>query len=282
MEKHFYFKLLPEDVKKVYRENCKILSRVFEYLEDKYNYEEIGDINFLLFYSFIEIECALTIYVDDVGSVLDRVRTRMDKVEKTPEVLSFLNELYRLELIEKRRKMRLQRLIDRDFDTLTLTEKNDVAYELADSRNKEHSALAAQYFLKLYNETGNLYYYCIHTNMLYKAGEKEKALREYAKILAFPTGKRLENRGHFVSAIFQDKLDYYQNDRVMFRRIWEEAKANKYIKEEKHFPMAHGAILQVAEVSFDYGFYDICEEMIELMKKEKLAIPARIKEHYKI
>lgn len=64
--------------------------------------------------------------------------------------------------------------------------------------------------------------------------------------------------------------------------MWDEAKVNSYIQENKHFPLAYKSIIQVLEVSFNYEFYDICEEMIEIAKKEKLAIPNKIKEYYKL
>jgi len=44
--------------------------------------------------------------------------------------------------------------------------------------------------------------------------------------------------------------------------------------------MAHASIIQVSEISFNYEFYDICEEMIELMKVKKLQIPTRLKDYY--
>lgn len=282
MKKYFDTKLLSKEDKKVYRENSKVLSPVLKYLENKYDYDNIEDTNLLLFYSFIEIESALTIYVDDVGKALSKVRARMDKAEKTPPVVAFLTELKKIEAKEKRIRLRLERLMKMDYGTLTLREKIDVAYELADSKNKEHSALAAEYFLKLYNETSKLYYYCIYANMLYESGNKDKALIEYEKILAFPKDTRLENREHFTLNIYQDRLDYYKGDKDKFRAVWEEAKANSYIQQNSHFPMAYTSITQVAEMSFKYEFYDICEEMIGLMKVEKLAIPSKIKEYYNL
>lgn len=144
MKKFFEAKLLPVDVKMYYKENKKFLSKVLDFLWENYDFELIQDSNFVLFYSYIEIECAITIYVDDAGVTFKKVRRKIDKLPKTQSVLSFMAELERLEKLELRRCKRIEKLINLDFDLLELSDKVDVAYELSGSNSLAYKGIAAK------------------------------------------------------------------------------------------------------------------------------------------
>lgn len=281
MIKYFEEKSLPVDVKKYYKENKKLLSNVLDYLRDNYDFELIEDINFALFYSYIEIECATTIYVDDAGAAFQKVRCKIDKLPKTQSILSFIKELEKLERLELRRRKRLEKLMNLDFDSLELKEKKDVAYELSDSKELSDKGVAARYFLKIYNETKDIHFFCNYASTLYKSGDKEKAMEEYDEIIQLFKTEKYPNKGWVMRSIYADRMDYYKNDKKKFREIWDTAKADLYVREVPlAFPGYLGYVIEFAEISLNYGYFDICDELLDEIKKEKLPIPQNIKEHY--
>jgi len=281
LKKYFEEKLLSVDVKRYYKENKKSLSNVLDFLRHNYDFELIEDVNFMLFYSYIEIECATTIYVDDAGVTFEKIGRKIKKMPKTQRIFSFTVELEKLEKIELRRRKRLEKMLYLDFDSLELNEKKDVAYELSDSKNLTYKNIAAQYFLKIYNETKGIHYFCNYASTLYNSGNKEKALEEYEKIIQLFKTEKYPDKGWVMGNIYADRMDFFKNDKKKFREIWDAAKADIYVREvPSAFPGYLGYLVDFAEISLHYGYLDICDELLEKIKKEKLPVPQNIKEHY--
>ena len=128
MKKPFDEKALPLDVRKHYKENRNVPSNILAYLEEHYHDQQMENMQLALFFSFIEIEFATTVYVDEVGEVLKKARARLERFSDFPQVVSFLRELEKLEGLEKRRRNRLDKLLTMDFDSLDRSEKKGVAY----------------------------------------------------------------------------------------------------------------------------------------------------------
>ncbi|MEO3946252.1 hypothetical protein [Gorillibacterium sp. CAU 1737] len=238
------------------------------------------DVQLALYISFLEVECATTIYVDEVGDVLKKVRARLERFPEAPPVVSFLRELKKLESLKKRRRNRLDKLLAMDFDALQLSEKKDVAYELADSKKPEHKALGAQYFLRLYQETNDLHLFCNYASTLYGSGGKKQALEVYERIEELFRTEVYPSKGWVMLGIHADRMDFHKEDRHAFRAHWEAAKADPLLKEVTcEFPGYLGYVADFAEVGLKYGYLDLCDEMVALLKKEKLPIPPKVKEY---
>lgn len=282
MKKPFDEKALPVDVRKHYKENRKEPCNVLANLVEHYHDEQIMEnMQLALFFSFIEIECATTVYVDEVGEVLKKARARLERFIQFPQVVSFLRELVKLENLEKRRKNRLDKLLSMDFDSLELREKRDVAYELSDSKNTECKALAAQYFLKLHHETKELHHFCNYASSLYSSGQKIEAMNEYERIEELFKTETYPDKGWVMMKIHADRMDFFKEDRLAFRKHWESAKTDPYLKQVTlEFPGYLGYVNSFAEVSLEYGYLDICDELVPLFKKNKLPIPPVVKAHY--
>jgi len=281
LKKPFDEKTLPLDLRKHYKENRKVPCNILAYLEEHYHDEQMENMQLALFFSYIEIECATTVYVDEVGEVLKKARARLERFSESPQVVSFLRELEKLEGLEKRRRNRLNKLLTMDFDSLDLSEKKDVAYELADSKNTECKALAAQYFLKLYQETKNLHLFCNYASTLYRSGRKREAIEEYERIIELFKTEVYPNKGWVMMTIPADRMDFFKEDRLAFRKHWDSAKTDPYLKQVTgEFPGYLGYVTSFAEVSLQYGFLDICDELVTLLRKNKLPIPPKVKAHY--
>lgn len=279
MKKYFAEKLLPGDVKKYYKANKRSLSDVLRFLNDNYDLNLIEDENFVLFYSYIEIECAIKIFVDDVGKVLEKVGPKIRRMPETENIRLFLAEFEKLEKQEARRRKRLAKLLSMDFDSLELDQKKDVAYELSDSKDLNSKSIAAQYFLKIYHETKTMHYFNNYASMLYKSGQKEKALEEYEKIIQWYQTSEYFDRGRVISGIYADQMDFFKSDKEKFRAIWDLAKADVYANQWE-FPGYWVYTVEFAKISLAYGYFDICNDLLENIKKHKLPIPQTIKEHY--
>lgn len=281
MKKPFDEKALPLDVRKLYKENKKALTNILDYVTYHYQDIRLDNVQLALFISYIEIECAIQVYVDDVGSTLQKVRARLEQFPESPHAVAYLKELEKLEKAEKRRRNRLDKLMAMDFDSLDLRDQKDVAYELSDSKNDTYKALGAQYFLKLYQQTKDLHLFCNYATTLYQSGSKEEALKEYEKIEELFKTEVYPNKNFVMSSIHADRMDFFREDRLEFRKHWDAAKADPYLQENSYnFPGYLGYVTDFAEVSLQFGYMDICDELVALMKKEKLPFPPKVKEHY--
>ncbi|NHW36298.1 hypothetical protein GQF04_17115, partial [Paenibacillus aceris] len=209
---------------------------------------------------------------------MKKARARLEMYSNSPQVVSFLRELEKLEGLEKRRRNRLNKLLTMDFDSLDLSEKKDVTYELSDSKNTECIALAAQYFLKLYQETKNLHLFCNYASTLYRSGRKREAMEAYERIEELFKTEAYPDKGWVMMKIHEDRMDFFKEDRLAFRKHWESAKTDPYLKQLPcEFPGHLGYVTSFAEVSLQYGYLDICDELVTLLKKKKLPIPSKVK-----
>lgn len=279
MKKYFVEKLLPIDVKKYYKANKRSLSDVLRFLNDNYDLNLIEDENFVLFYGYIEIECAIKIFVDDVGKVLEKVGPKIRRMPETENIRLFLAEFEKLEKREARRRKRLAKLLSMDFDSLELDQKKDVAYELSDSKDLNNRSIAAQYFLKIYDETKSMHYFNHYASTLYDSGQREKALEEYDKIIQWYQTNQHADRGRVIGGIYADQMDFFKNDKEKFREIWDCAKADSDVSQWG-FPGYWVYFVEFAQASLSYGYFDICDELVEKIKKDKLPLPQNVKEHY--
>ncbi len=281
MKKPFDEKALPLEVRKQYKANKKSLTTILDYLDEHYQDVPLDNVQLALFISYIEIECAIQVYVDDVGTTLQKVRARLEQFPESSQAVLYLKDLEKLEKAEKRRRNRLEKLIAMDFDSLDLSDKKDVAYELADSKNETHKALGARYFLKLYQETNNLHLFCNYATTLYQSGSKEEALKEYERIEEMFKTEVYPNKDFVMDNIHADRMDFFREDRLEFRKHWDAAKADPYLQERANdFPGYHRFITEFADVSLQFGYMDICDELVALMKKERLPLPPKVKAHY--
>ncbi|MFC0216263.1 hypothetical protein ACFFK0_28090 [Paenibacillus chartarius] len=68
---------------------------------------------------------------------------------------------------------------------------------------------------------------------------------------------------------------------VMMTIHWESAKTDPYLNQVScEFPGYLGYLTSFADVSPQYGFLDICDELVTLIKKNNLPIPPKVKAHY--
>jgi tetratricopeptide (TPR) repeat protein len=281
LKKPFDEKALPLEVRKQYKANKKNLTTILDYLDEHYQDVPLDNVQLALFISYIEIECAIQVYVDDVGTTLQKVRARLEQFPESPQAVSYLKDLEKLEKAEKRRRNRLEKLMAMDFDSLDLSDKKDVAYELADSKNETYKALGARYFLQLYQETNNLHLFCNYATTLYQSGSKEEALKEYEKIEEMFREEVYPNKDFVMDNIHADRMDFFREDRLEFRKHWDAAKTDPYLQERANsFPSYHRFITEFAEVSLQFGYMDICDELAARMKKERLPFPPKVKEYY--
>jgi hypothetical protein len=74
---------------------------------------------------------------------------------------------------------------------------------------------------------------------------------------------------------------FFREDRLEFRKHWDAAKTDPYLQERANsFPGYHRFITEFAEVSLQFGYMDICDELAARMKKERLPFPPKVKEYY--
>jgi tetratricopeptide (TPR) repeat protein len=281
LKKPFDEKELPIVVRKHYKANRNNPCSILAYLEEHYQDEQMENMQLALFFSYIEMKCATAVYVDEVGEVLKKARTRLKGFTIFPQVLAFLKDVEKLERLEKRRRSRLNKLLTMDFDSLDLSDKKDVAYELSGSKNADCKALAAQYFLKLYQETKELHYFCNYASSLYNAGQKREAMEAYERIEELFKTEVYPDKGWVMLGIHADRMDYFKEDRLAFRMHWDSAKMDPHLKEITcDFPAYPEYVTSFAEISLQYGFIDICDELVSLLKKNKLQVPPKVKAHY--
>lgn len=281
VKKPFDEKALPLEVRKQYKENKKALTNILAYLEEHDQDVGLENVQLALFISYIEIECALEVYVDDVGSTLQKVRARLEQFPDSPQAVTYLKELEKLEKAEKRRRNRLDKLMAMDFDSLDLRDKKDVAYELSDSKNAKHRALGARYFLKLYQQTNDLHLFCNYATTLYQSGSKIEALKEFERIEEMFKTEVYPNKSFVMNSIYESRMDFYKHDRLEFRKHWDAAKADPYLQESTfHFPGYLGYITDFAEISWEFGYMDMFDELVDLMKQERLPFPPKVKAYY--
>ena len=262
MIKPFTAKTIPKELKQLYENHKNDCIYVLERLEEIYDYEIIEDVNVLLFYSYFEIECALNVYVDDVLPTVEKVINRFKAVDKTVTVCSFLDSIKKIKSKAIRKRQKIERLMKLDFYSLDLEKKKEIVYEL------DNPSLEAEYFLNIYQETNDLHYFACHALNVYESGDKENAIEKYKE---FMCSADIGVKEIFQVRVYQDFLDYYQNEKEMFRNVWDEAKSVC-----KEFPVTLNCFSGIMKSAYKHGFMDICLEVKALMLKNKIAIPEEI------
>ena len=287
MRKRFNKKNLPKDLQQKYAEELKYdLQHVLDYMEIHYTDRAHYNSDIAILKACLLMHSALTIHIDNVLEFADEALKELENFKSEPAVFDTIFDIQKIRAKEARRRNKVAKWADKDISLLTLDQKKNAAYQLSSHHDEPTLKKAAELFYSVYKETNSLYEYCNYANVLYKSGQKEKALEEFEIILKFDQSVKLENHESHIATIFENLLDYYSQHKMKFYDTWNRAMSNIFIQnlEKKSeyvlfiFPLSYQGTENILQKAYEYKLWDICTYIKNKISRDNQKISARAKE----
>jgi hypothetical protein len=245
--------------------------------------ETTEDDGVLLCYSFALMEQALAIHLDDVEKTGNYCLELLKKLKHTYGGTDHLKRMIkRIIRVDKDLKSQENKLVNLPYESLTLSEKTKLAYNLQ-GKGVENEKRAAEIHLELMEtkkDLGDSYYH--HGNYivcLYKSNQVALANEKFVALTDFMANNPRHGYAFIIGNCFQEKILQYRNDAIQFQKIWDEAINHPAVKSNNAFPIAEKVQDELLIAADKLGLADIKKYLINIIVAERKPrmIPKEIK-----
>jgi hypothetical protein len=235
--------------------------------------ETTEDDGVLLCYTFALMEQAMAIHVDDVEKTgnycLELLKRLKHTYGGTDHLKRMIKRLIRADKDLKNKENKLANLL---YESLTLSEKTKLAYNLQGT-SEENNKRAAEIHLELMeikNHTGDSYYHFGNYILcLYGSNQLDLANKKFIELANFMESNPRHGYAFIIGNCFQAKIVRYKNDTVQFQKIWNEAINHPAVKNENAFPIAENVQDELLIAADKLGLADIKKYLTDIIIAER-------------
>jgi hypothetical protein len=235
--------------------------------------ETTEDDSVLLCYSFALMEQAMAIHVDDVEKTGNYCLELLKRLKHTYGGTDHLKRMIkRIIRVDKDLKNKENKLANLPYESLTLSEKTKLAYNLQGT-SEENNKRAAQIHLELMeikNPTGDSYYHFGNYILcLYGSNQVELANEKFIELSTYMESNPRHGYAFIIGNCFQEKILQYRNDTIQFQKIWNEAINHPAVKNDNAFPIAEKVQDELLITADKLGLVDIKKYLIDIIIAER-------------
>jgi hypothetical protein len=173
---------------------------------------------------------------------------------------------------DKASKEKENKLLNVPYESLTLSEKTKLAYNLQGT-SVENNKRAAEIHLDLMeikNHTGDSYYHFGNYILcLYRSNQVELANEKFIQLSTYMESNPRHGYAFIIGNCFQEKILQYRNDVVQFQKIWNEAINHPAVKSDNAFPIAEKVQDELLITADKLGLADIKRYLIDIIIAER-------------
>lgn len=235
--------------------------------------ETTEDDGVLLCYSFALMEQAVAIYVDDVEKTGNYCLGLLKRLKHTYGGTDHLKRMIkRLIRADKDLKNKENRLANLPYESLTLSEKTKLAYNLQGTsiKNEKRAAEIHLELMKKKKPTGDSYYHFGNYILcLYRSNQVELANEKFMELSTYAESIPRHGYAFIIGNCFQEKILQYRNDNIQFQKIWNEAINHPAVKSNNAFPIAEKVQDELLITADKLGLADIKIYLIDIIIAER-------------
>jgi hypothetical protein len=235
--------------------------------------ETTEDDGVLLCYSFALMEQAIAIHVDDVEKTGNYCLELLKRLKHTYGGTDHLKRMIkRLIRADKNLKNKENKLANLPYESLTLSEKTKLAYNLQGTgiENEKRAAEIHLELMKKKKTTGDSYYHFGNYILcLYLSNQVELANEKFMELSAYMESNPRHGYAFIIGNCFQEKILQYRNDAVQFKKIWNEAMNHPAVKSDNAFPIAEKVQDELLIAADKLGLADIKKYLIDIIIAER-------------
>jgi hypothetical protein len=236
--------------------------------------ETTEDDGVLLCFSFALLEQAMAINVDDVEKTGNYCLELLKRLKHTYGGTDHLKRMIkRLIRADKDLKNKENKLANLPYESLTLSEKTKLAYNLQGT-SSENEKRAAEIHLELMEikkptSSDSYYHFCNYILCLYRSNQVALANEKFIELATYMESNPRHGYAFIIGNCFQEKILQYRNDAVQFQKIWNEAINHPAVKSDNAFPIAEKVQDELLITADKLGLADIKKYLIEIIIAER-------------
>jgi hypothetical protein len=235
--------------------------------------ETTEDDGVLLCYSFALLEQAMAINVDDVEKTGNYCLELLKKLKHTYGGTDHLKRMInRLIRVDKDLKNKENKLANLPYESLTLSEKTKLAYNLqgTSSENEKRAAEIHLELMEIKKPTSDSYYHFGNYILcLYRSNQVELANEKFIELATYMESNPRHGYAFIIGNCFQEKILQYRNDAVQFQKIWNEAINHPAVKNDNAFPIAEKVQDELLITADKLGLAGIKKYLIDIIVAER-------------
>jgi hypothetical protein len=235
--------------------------------------ETTEDDGVLLCYSFALMEQAMTIHVDDVEKKGNYCLGLLKRLKHTYGGTDHLKRMIkRLIRTAKDLKNKENRLANLPYESLTLSEKTKLAYNLQGTsiENEKRAAEIHLELMEIKKPTSDSYYHFGNYILcLYRSNQVALANKKFMELSTYMESNPRHGYAFIIGNCFQEKILQYRNDAVQFQKIWNEAINHPAVKSDNTFPIAEKVQDELLITADKLGLADIKKYLIDIIIAER-------------
>jgi hypothetical protein len=245
--------------------------------------ETTEDDGVLLCYCFALMEQTMAIHVDDVEKTGIYCLELLKRLKHTYGGTDhFKRMIKRLIKVNKDLKKKENKLANSPYESLTLSEKTKLAYNLQGTgiENEKRAAEIHLELMEIKKPTSDSYYHFGNYILcLYRSNQVELANEKFMELSTYMESNPRHGYAFIIGNCFQEKILQYRNDVVQFQKIWNEAINHPAVKSDKAFPIAEKVQDELLITADKLGLADIKKYLIDIIIAERKPrmIPKEIK-----
>jgi hypothetical protein len=235
--------------------------------------ETTEDDGVLLCYTFALLEQAIIIHVDDVEKTGNYCLELLKRLKHTYGGTDHLKRMIkRLIRADKNLKNKENKLANLPYESLTLSEKTKLAYNLQGTsiENEKRAAEIHLELMEIKKPTSDSYYHFGNYILcLYLSNQVELANEKFMELSAYMESNPRHGYAFIIGNCFQEKILQYRNDAVQFKKIWNEAMNHPAVKSDNAFPIAEKVQDELLIAADKLGLADIKKYLIDIIIAER-------------
>jgi hypothetical protein len=235
--------------------------------------ETTEDDGVLLCYTFALMEQAMAIHVDDVEKTGNYCLELLKRLKHTYGGTEHLKRMIkRLIRADKDLKNKENKLANLPYESLTLSEKTKLAYNLqgTSSENEKRAAEIHLELMEIKKPTSDSYYHFGNYILcLYRSNQVELANEKFIELSTYMESNPRHGYAFIIGNCFQEKILQYRNDVVQFQKIWNEAINHPAVKSDNAFPIAEKVQDELLIAADKLGLAAIKKYLIDIIIAER-------------
>jgi hypothetical protein len=219
------------------------------------------------------MEQALAIYVDDVQTTANQCLELLKRLKHTYGGTDHWKRmLRRIIRTAKDLKNKENRLANLPYESLTLSEKTKLAYNLQGTsiENEKRAAEIHLELMEIKKPTSDSYYHFgNYVLCLYRSNQVALANEKFMELSTYMETNPRHGYAFIIGNCFQEKILQYRNDAVQFQKIWNEAINHPAVKSNNAFPIAEIVQDELLITADKLGLADIKKYLIDIIIAER-------------